>query len=177
MNKNDSMFNRFSKRFTRKDSQNPDLRRYMEFYYPSTSKATYEVLFPWGVYIITTEDPLASKVHEDSRPYLGYITFRPMVSTPSDQIQPSFFLISPDGIVWEHPLDQEIPNEKQRKEIIEKERETSITTTTTTITSVSEPVIDHFRSNKHQWTRYGNLEIVKGKTRLIVNHEDRNDVS
>jgi hypothetical protein len=123
------------------------------------------------MYIITTEDPLASEVHEDSRPYLGFITFRPMVSTPTSQIQPSLFLITPDGTVWEHPLDQNIPNEKQRTEVIKKEHDTGITTTSMTITSISEPVIDHFKTNKHQWNRYGSLKILKGKTRLTLDDE------
>jgi len=171
MNKHDSLFNRFSKRLTHKDSQNLDLRKYMEFYYPSTSKATYEILFPWGTYIVTTEDTLTSEVHIDSRPYLGYITFRPMVSTPTSQIQPSLFLITPDGIVWEHPFDQKIEKEKQRTELIKKEHDAGITTTSMTIISISEPVIDHFKTNKHQWTRYGNLEIIKGKTRLTLDTE------
>jgi hypothetical protein len=171
MSKNDSLFNRFSKRLTRKEPQNPDLWKYMEFYYPSTSKATYEILFPWGTYVVTTEDPLTSEVHKDSRPYLGYITFRPIVSVPSKELQPSLFLITPDGTVWEHPFDQKIEKEKQRTEVIKKEHEAGITTTSMTITSISEPVIDHFKTNNDQWNRYGNLEIIKGKTRLTLDNE------
>lgn len=171
MSKTDSLFNRFSKRFAGKDSLDTDLRKYMEFYYPSTSKTTYEVLFPWGTYVITTEDPLSAEVHEDSKPYQGYITFRPIVTNSSDQLQPSLFVITPEGEVWENPSGEGIQKEKQRKEIVTEEHGSGIMTSTTTITSVSEPVIDHFKTNKDQWHRYGNLEILKGKTRLTLTHE------
>ena len=163
-----SMVNRLSKAFSRKDSLEIDLRKYMVFYYPSTNQATYTIVFPWGNYTITTEDSLSVEVHEDSKPYLGFITLRPTIATPSNHVKPSLFLITPEGEVWEKSTGQGIPNEKERKEIIEKKHESGITTTTRTICSVSEPVIDHFRTNKEQWTKYGILELIKGKTRLKI---------
>ncbi len=166
MKEKGSMVDRISKAFSRKDSLESNLKKYMEFYYPSTNQATYTIRFPWGNYTITTENPLSSEVHEDSKPYLGFITFRPTITTPSNHIKPSLFLITSEGEVWENHTGQKIPNEKERKEIIEKKHESGITTTTRSICSVSEPVIDHFRTNKEQWTKYGILEVIKGKTRL-----------
>ena len=138
----------------------------MGLYYPSTGKMTYFITFDWGEYIVTTEEKQNVDVHADSKPYLGYITFRPEVSKQSSKEPPQFYLITPAGEVWGNATGQGIPEVSERKEVTKEKKEFSTSTTTLNIQSVSEPIIDHFKSHSDQWTRYGILEHHGNKTRL-----------
>lgn len=138
----------------------------MEFYYPGKSKVTYNIIFDWGEYIITTEDKQDANVHEDSRPYLGYITFRPKVDEQSSQQKQSFYVITPEGEVWVNTTGQGISEVAIRQEITEERTKHGITTKTLTIQSISEPIIDHFKAHPEQWTRFGKLQYHGDKTRL-----------
>ena len=163
-----SMFSRITGVFDRKKSLAAQLPKYMEFYYPatSTSKVTYNIIFDWGEYIITTEANLNAEVHKDSKPYLGYITMRPEIAGTAPGTHPQIYLITPDGVVWENTTGENIPAISKREEVIEKKSEFGISKLTNTIQSYSEPVIDHFLANPEKWTLFGNLEICKGKTKL-----------
>ncbi|WP_455393132.1 hypothetical protein [[Eubacterium] cellulosolvens] len=138
----------------------------MEFYYPAPSKITYHITFDWGEYIITTEDNQNAEVHADSKPYLGYITFRPKLSKQSTEEKQPFYLVTPNGDVWENTNGKGIPEVSKRQEVTQEKTANSTTTKTLTIQSVSEPIIDHFKSYPEQWTRYGKLECRGNRTRL-----------
>jgi hypothetical protein len=140
----------------------------MEFYYPTSGKMTYFIKFDWGEYIITTEDKEGTEVHEDSKPYLGYITFRPEIEKQSPKEQPGYYVITPEGIVWENLTGQGIPKTSQRQEVTSKKTGHGTSTQTITIQSVSEPLIDHFKKHPEQWRHYGILERQGNKTRLII---------
>jgi hypothetical protein len=143
----------------------------MEFYYPSTGKITYSIIFPWGEYIITTEAKLDSAVHGDSKPYLGYITLRPIIKKSVPNLETPFFIITPRGDVWKNRTGQGIDDVKERQEIIIKKTEHSTQKTTTTIQSVSEPLIDDFKEHPERWKRYGKLDINKGDAKLVIVEE------
>jgi hypothetical protein len=143
----------------------------MEFYYPTSGKMTYFIKFDWGEYIITTEDKKGTEVHEDSKSYLGYITFRPEITRQPSEGAPGYYVITPEGIVWENITGQGIPKTSERQEISTKKTEHGTSTQTNTIQSVSEPLIDHFKEYPEQWRRYGKLDIQGKKTHLII--EDR----
>lgn len=138
----------------------------MEFYYPTTGKVTYNIIFDWGEYIITTENKLNADVHTDSKPYLGYITFRPMVSKSFPEQKQSFYLITPEGEVWENKAGSGIPESGKRQEVTKKKTDFGTTTRTLEIESISEAIIDHFRANPGQWSKLGQLECKGSKTRL-----------
>jgi hypothetical protein len=141
-------------------------KKYMEFYYPTTGKVTYNIVYDWGEYIITTEDKLNTDVHVDSKPYLGYITFRPMVSGSFPDQKEPFYLITPGGDVWENKTGHGIPERGNRQEITKKKTDSGTSTQTLTFESVSEPIIDHFKTNPGQWIKLGKLEVYGKKTRL-----------
>jgi hypothetical protein len=161
-----SMFGKLSGLFSGKKPLIKQMHDYMEFYYPSKSKVTYNIIFDWGEYIITTEDKETASVHEDSKPYLGYITMRPEVVKQSPDFSPSIYLITPDGEVWENTKGHDISERKSRQEISKEKTKHGVTTKKLTIQSMSEPVIDHYRTNPEKWTRYGKLEIIGNKTKL-----------
>jgi hypothetical protein len=157
---------RFAGLFKRKKSTIKMVQEYMEFYYPSTGKIRYEIIFDWGEYIITTEDKADADVHMDSKPYLSYITFRPEVAKQWSKQSPSFYIITPEGEVWENVNGQGIPEVSTRQEVTKERTTHGVTTKTLTIQSTSEPIIDHFRAHPEQWIEYGKLEHRAGKTRL-----------
>jgi hypothetical protein len=167
--KSGSMFNKISGLFSGKKSLKKQMHEYMQFYYPSKSKVTYNIIFDWGEYIITTEDKMTASVHEDSKPYLGYITMRPQMTKQSPDINPSFYLITPNGEVWENTTGKDIPDYNDRQEITKEKTKYGVTTKTLTFQSVSEPIIDHFKTHPEKWNQYGKLEIVGDKTKLILN--------
>lgn len=140
----------------------------MEFYYPTSGKMTYFIKFDWGEYIITTEDKKGTEVHEDSKPYLGYITFRPEITHQPSKEPPYYYVITPEGVVWENVNDQGIQKSSERQEVTRKMTEHGTSTHTITIQSVSEPIIDHFRAYPEQWRLYGKLERQGKKTRLNI---------
>jgi hypothetical protein len=144
----------------------------MEFYYPTSGKMTYFIKFDWGEYIVTTEDKNGTEVHVDSKPYLGYITFRPKITKQPSKEPPGYYVITPEGIVWENLTGQGIPKTSERQEITMNKTEYGTSTQTITVQSVSEPLIDHFKAHPEQWRRYGKLDNQGNKTRLII--EDRN---
>jgi hypothetical protein len=164
--KTGSMFGKLSGLLSGKKPLKKQMHEYMEFYYPSKSKVTYNIIFDWGEYIITTENKENASVHEDSKPYLGYITMRPEVTKQSPDLKPSIYLITPQGEVWENKMVHDIPKRNHRQEITTKKSEHGTTTQTITIQSVSEPVIDHFKAHPEKWRRYGKLEIIGNKTKL-----------
>ena len=53
-----------------------------------------------------------------------------------------------------------------REEIVTKETDYGTSTNTTTINSTLEPVVDHFRTNKSDWQKYGKLTSSNGKSTL-----------
>lgn len=142
------------------------IKKYMEFYYPTTGKVTYNIVYDWGEYIITTEDKLDADVHTDSKPYLGYITFRPMISKSYPEQKESFYVITPEGDVWENKTGHGILERGNRQEITTKKTEHGTSTKTLTFESVSEPIIDHFKAQPGQWKKLGILERHGNKTRL-----------
>ena len=147
------------------------VQEYMEFYYPSTGKITYNIVFDWGEYIITTENVQTSDVHDDSKPYLGYITFRPEVAKKSSEPNQPFYLITPEGEVWENVSGRDIPKISERTEITKKKTAIGTSTQTLTFRSGSEPIINHFRTHPEQWRRYGKLHRNGNKTRLELSKE------
>ena len=142
----------------------------MEFYYPTTGKITYNIIFDWGEYIITTEDKPNADVHTNSKPYLGYITFRPEVAKP--KLKPSlnqpipFYVITPGGEVWENVTGHGIAVASKRQEVTKERSAHGISTKTLTIESGSEAIIDHFKAHPEKWTPYGRLERRGAKVRL-----------
>ncbi len=157
-----SMFGKFSGIFGGKRSIETQMQKYMEFYYPSTGQFVYHVTFDWGEYTITTEAKLGETVHQDSKPYVGYITLRPKVVKPTSDINPAIYLITPTGEVWKTSDSDKIPKLKEREEVTEEKSNNMTTINTLTIQSVSEPVIDHFRAHPQSWARFGKL-INQGK--------------
>jgi hypothetical protein len=138
----------------------------MEFYFPTSGKVTYNIIYEWGEYIITTEGKPNAIVHEDSKPYLGYITFRPMLSKSFPDQKQSFYLITPTGEVWENKAGQSIPEFSKRQEVTKEKTKFSTTTKTLEIESTSEAIINHFRANPGQWSIIGKLKCYGGKTHL-----------
>jgi len=138
----------------------------MEFYYPTTGKIRYEIIFDWGKYIIITEDKLDADVHDDSKPYLGYITFRPEEATKSSKQEQPYYLITPNGEVWKNATGHGISEFSDRQEVSKERTKYGIITQTLTIRSDSEPIIDHFKAHPEQWNRYGKLECLGDKTKL-----------
>ena len=161
-----SMFGKLSGLFKGKKSLKKQLNEYMEFYYPAKTQFTYDIIFDWGEYIITTEDPKGTVVHQDSVPYLGFITMRPKVEKPAAELITPFYVITPEGLIWENTTGVGIAEIKTRQVVTEKRVEHGVSRTTLTINSVSEPLIDHFKKHPEKWTKYGQLEIVNGKTKL-----------
>lgn len=138
------------------------MHQYMEFYYPTTGKFYYEIMFDWGYYTIDTEYALQDSVDESSIAYKGYITMRPN-SQQSLKAEPLFiYLITPAGEVWESQ-DFSIPETKTREVVVEEKTEYGTSTSTSTINSGSEPIIDHFMVNKTAWTKYAELKSNNGK--------------
>lgn len=132
--------------------------QYIAIYYPATTDGLYDIVFDWGVLQITCEAPVGQDVQETSKPYLGFITMRPQakagMSVP-EAIRTT--LIEADGSVWQLPDASAVPESSTRKEVVVERKASSTSTTTTTITSVSEPVIDHFRTKPEAWVRYGTV--------------------
>jgi len=166
-----SFFGKVSGMFGGDNKIEKQMKKYMEFYYPAPSQCRYHIEFDWGEYIITTETKQGSEGHEDSKKYQGYITMRPQIKKPSQDLKCSIYLITPEGIVWENSMGQDIPEMIEREEVIEKKHEHGVTRSMNTIKSYSEPVIDHFLDNKKKWSPYGQLEVQKGKTKLKLAKE------
>lgn len=149
-------------------SLDDQMNEYLAFYYPATTDATYDIIFDWGQYIITTEKPLGTKVHKDSERYRGYITMRPDVTKPNPELKPVIYLVTPMGAVWTIPPTPDIAATRKRKEVTVTRRPGTTSTRTVTINSPSEPVIDHFVANKARWRKYGTLTRSGDKTRLTL---------
>jgi hypothetical protein len=143
------------------------LDQYIAFYYPATTDGIYDIVFDWGVLQITCELPVTAEAHEDSGPYLGFVTLRPKakagMSLP-DGIRTT--LIEADGSVWQLPDTSDVAESSTREEVVVEKEGGVTSTTTTTIESVSEPVIDHFRTQPEAWLRYGTLTASGGESRL-----------
>ena len=142
-----------------KKSEEVQMQQYMEFYYPSTTESTYEIVFDWGQYVISTHTPVSEKVHADAEKYRGYITMRPSAAQPSVGAQKATYLITPEGQVWALADASGIAASGSREEITKDGGSTS----TVTVQSPSEPVIDHFLANPDAWKRYGTVEGSDGK--------------
>ena len=134
------------------ESTEEQMEKYLEFYFPSTGSYFYEIKFDWGTYLIVTEAKPGEEVHDDSKPYRGFVTMRPSVAGAGEESFP-IYLVTPQGEVWTSNRHDAIPKEKQRKEVVVD----GSSTMTSTITSASEPVIDDFLANKAQWKRHGSL--------------------
>ena len=161
-----SLFSRMFGKAGNERKLNSQLKKYMEFYYPTTGQFTYNVAFDWGNYIITTENALTTQVHNDSKPYLGFITLRPVVKDSGSSEKPMVYLITPRGEVWENSARSNIPQENTRVEETVEKTAHGKSTMSVTYTSVSEPVIDHFRTQPNEWTKLGQLEIKGKKTKF-----------
>ena len=137
-------------------STEEQMREYVEFYYPTTGEYSYDIVFDWGSYVVTTSHKPDEQVHPDSEPYKGYIVMRP---SPKERSQNQFpiYLIAPEGSVWTHPVSDDIPETKTREEVVTEKSGSVTSTSTTTINSPLEPVVDHFLSNKSEWKDYGRL--------------------
>jgi len=133
------------------------VQEYMEFYYPTTGEFTYSIVFEWGEYEIFTGAKMDEKVHTDSEPFKGFITFRPFVTNSAITETFPVFLITPNGEVWNTAQISSIPESITRKEVTEEKTEFGISTQTRTIESTSEPVVLSFINNKPIWEKYGTL--------------------
>lgn len=138
------------------------VEEYMKLYYPSTTGSYYSIVFDWGSYEIITSDPVGTKVHEDSKPYLGYITMRPDVKGPTGDFKPAIYLITPEGVVWSAEASTAIAKEKERKEVTVTKTDFGSSTSTSTINAANEPIIDHFKANAAAWKKYGTLKSTGG---------------
>lgn len=141
-----------------KKSDEAMVREYMEFYYPPKTESTYDIIFDWGTYVISTHTPVDEEVHPDAQKYRGYITMRPDVVKPKEGFTALTYLITPQGQVWSLADSSQIPAAGNREEVTVEKTAQSTSTSTTTIQSPSEPVIDHFLANPAAWQRYGTLE-------------------
>lgn len=142
--------------------------QYIEFYYPTTGPAFYEIVFDWGIYMIDTGHALEDSVHADSEPYKGYITMRPFVNEDETIEERYTYIILANGDVWRtDATDMEKTN--PREEVVIEKNENGTSTMTTTINSYLEPVVDHYLSNPSEWKEYGALVIRKNKYLLIKN--------
>lgn len=135
---------------------------YMRFYYPAKTESYYSIIFDWGRYEIIPTDPVGSDVHEDSKPYLGYITMRPFIKTPPADFKPAIYVITSKGVVWSIGSDTDIPKDKQRNEVVVKKDKYGTATRTKTLTVPNEPIIDHFKTNPGAWQKYGTLKATGG---------------
>ena len=137
-------------------STEDQMREYIEFYYPTTGEYTYEIVFDWGLYVITTSHKPDEQVHPDSEPYKGYIVMRP---SPKESSQKEFplYLITPEGSVWTHAISDAIAETKTREEVVTEKSGSVTSTSITTINSPLEPVVDHFLSHKEEWKDHGRL--------------------
>ncbi len=138
-------------------STEDQMKEYIEFYYPTTGEYTYDIVFDWGSYVITTSHKPDEQVHPDSEPYKGYIVMRPSLKDGSQSEFP-IYLITPEGSVWTHPASNDIPDTKTREEVVTEKSGSVTSTSTTTINSPLEPAVDHFLANKNSWKEYGRLE-------------------
>ncbi len=130
------------------------LKKYLEFYFPSSGRFIYEIAFDWSTYVITTHRKLDEQPHPDSRKYRGYVTMRP--SLPEAEGKPLLhYLATPKGEVWVIRDDAGIVKSRQRRE----EVKSGSMTATTIITSVSEPLIEHFLAQPSKWKKFGRLKI------------------
>jgi len=136
----------------------PMMRRYIEFYYPSTGESTYEIIFEWGLYSVITGPATDEKVHHDAEPYKGYLTMRPAVKEEKSAPHFPIYLTTPKGVVWTIESYADIPETKSRKEVTVEKGKSGTTTSTVTIESPLEPIIDHFSANPNKWKKYGTLE-------------------
>ncbi|MBN2424595.1 MAG: hypothetical protein JXR46_16980 [Calditrichaceae bacterium] len=142
------------------------MQEYIEFYYPSTGIFTYEIVFDWGIYLIATGADSDDKLHMDSELYRGYITIRPFFYNPENTLSMPIYLVTPAGEVWITKNGKEIPENKYREEITEKESESGTMISTVSLTSPLEPIVDHFFSNRELWEKYGALIADNGKYSL-----------
>jgi hypothetical protein len=141
------------------------LQEYLEFYYPTSGTFYYQIAFEWGDYLIDTGAAIDEDLHADSESYRGYITARPSMEETADGQILKTYLVTPDGEVW-ITTNRDIPEIKSREEIVTKETDYGTSTNTTTINSTLEPVVDHFRTNKSDWQKYGKLTSSNGKSTL-----------
>ncbi|MCB0281593.1 MAG: hypothetical protein KDF60_03360 [Calditrichaeota bacterium] len=138
------------------------MQEYLEFYFPTTGQNSYEIVFEWGHYTISTGATANEELHPDSEPYRGYITMRPVISDSSKVQNLPTYLVTPKGEVWRSFNTKEIRASSHREEITVEKTDTATNTTTVTIESVSEPVIDNFQENRQNWEKYGKLEAAVG---------------
>jgi len=138
-------------------TEDEQMQEYIEFYYPTTGEFTYEILFDWGTYVITTGAGMDEELHPDSEPYKGYIVMRPSPKDESTAGAHLTYLITPDATVWTNGT-ADIADVNTREEVVTEKTEYGTSTQTTTIQSPLEPVVDHFKANKEAWTQYGVLE-------------------
>lgn len=140
------------------------MKKYLEFYFPTTGAASYNVVHEWGEYLITTEAGPDDQLHPDSEPYRGFVTMRPYVAAGrAIAPPPPVYCITPAGEVWTTADAAAIPAAKERVEVEDKGGGMTLTTT---IESASEAVIDCFRESCEIWTRIGALEVKGGRTRF-----------
>jgi hypothetical protein len=133
------------------------IQEYLEFYYPTTGEFTYIIEFEWGQYEIFTGAKMEAKMHADSEPFKGFITFRPTVTNAAFTESVPAYLVTPEGEVWKTIQLDLIPESTTRKEMTEEKTEYGTSTQTRTINSSSEPMILSFKHNKEIWKRYGTL--------------------
>ena len=140
---------------------------YIAFYYPATGSFVYELTADWGHLLINTGDATDDEeVHTDSKPFVGFISVRSVVTGTYPEERIYTYLITPEGEVW-RTLASDIPLETTREEVTKEKFDGGVSTLTTTISSSLEPVVIHFKENKDQWSRYGTLvEKKKGKYKL-----------
>jgi hypothetical protein len=136
-------------------STEEQMKQYIEFYYPTTGEALYEINFDWGMYSIMTGAGNDDELSAESEPYRGYITMRPLSNDSSNKLP--VYLITKEGAVWTFEFPNEIAPVKTREEVTIEQHGSGTTTNTVTINSPLEAVVDHFASNPSKWKAYGKL--------------------
>jgi hypothetical protein len=141
-----------------------DMKKYLEFYFPTTGAASYTILYDWGEYLVITEAGPRDELHPDTEPYRGFVTMRPYPAEGTSVVPaPPIYCITPAGEVWTTTETAAVPAIKKRVEVQDKGGGTVLTTT---IESPGEAVIDSFHDDREIWARFGTLEVKGGKTRF-----------
>lgn len=125
---------------------------YIVFYYPTTGEVFYDIVFDWGSYVIDTGASMDAQLHADSEPYKGYISMRPFVDGVAPEESLPIYLVTPGGEVWITDAE-DIAKTSSREEVEVDGSDTM----TTTINSSLEPIVDHFKTSKNAWKKYGDL--------------------
>jgi hypothetical protein len=133
----------------------------LAFYYPPAglnAEMDYEIMYPWGTYVLTTGAGPTAKLSAEREAYRGYMTMRAFKSDSTNLENFPTYLVTKEGEVWICDAIGDVERKISREEVVVEEEAGATMTSTSVFNSSLQPIVNAFKANPALWKRYGKLE-------------------